>query len=237
MQNLDNLTSAQGNSLGEVLGCIDHPQDDLFIEIHGWQVRFMDGDGVAAALLSFFERWHNLKLEKESSTDLYQWHTEAELEQGILIASRGTIAKSLERLVKRGFVTIHRNPNPKYKFDKTRFFLFHPHAVNEAIAWLPEQKPLRGVKGFVYVIKAVSTHKIGVTSSPKERLKQISRKMNAQAEYVLLKESDDIYGLESKLHEIFREKRIEGEWFNLEPSDIEAIRVYCDRFAGVVEQW
>jgi len=117
-----------------------------------WQVIACDGDKCAALLLSFFEYWHNVKLEqrkqaivsndvaerhgdKRTQTEtLYQFHTEKELEDGLLgLYKRTRIRSALELLVDKGFISIHANPNPKYAFDKTRHFLFHADRVN---TWL-----------------------------------------------------------------------------------------------------
>ncbi|KKM96326.1 hypothetical protein LCGC14_1179210 [marine sediment metagenome] len=135
---------------------INHPPNESLIIIRQWQLIFCDGNEVAAALMSFFEYWHNIKLDiKDQSekankvavthgdeptydTSLYQWHTEADLIAGIQrIAKTGkTLSKGLDLLESKGIITIHKNPNPHYKFDKTRHFLFHPGPINE---WLKSE--------------------------------------------------------------------------------------------------
>ena len=40
--------------------CITHPPKDPLIMIRQWQVALCEGNTTAAALLSFFEYWHNL---------------------------------------------------------------------------------------------------------------------------------------------------------------------------------
>ena len=102
--------------------------------------------------MSFFEYWHNWRLQQSEKAgqanataqlhgdpatqdeSLWQFHTEAELVQGIchLYAAR-SLKKSLDSLQEKGVITISRNPNPRYKFDKTRFFQFHPDVLN---VWL-----------------------------------------------------------------------------------------------------
>ena len=129
-------------------GCISHPTSEPLIIIRKWQIEFCDGNQCAAALLSFFEYWHNIKLEQsakakqynkvsqmhgEPSTQdesLWQWHTEQDLEAGILIYRRESIAKALDLLKDKGIITISRNPNPAYKFDRTRWFLLNTEAIN-----------------------------------------------------------------------------------------------------------
>lgn len=142
---------------GEIMrtSIVNHPPDEPLIIIRRWQSVFCDGNEVAAALLSFFEYWHNIKIDMASQnrkanevaqqhgdvptadTSLYQWHTEAELIAGIeRIAKTGkTLTKSIDLLVAKGVITVHKNPNPSYKFDKKRYFLFYPEIIN---AWLAQ---------------------------------------------------------------------------------------------------
>lgn len=129
--------------------CIPHPASEPLIIVRKWQIEFCDGDVCAAALMSFFEYWHNHRLEASAKAraandvaemhgdartqdqSLWQFHTEEQLEQGILIYKRSSISKSLKLLVSKGVITISRNPNPRYRFDNTRFFLFHPEPCVE----------------------------------------------------------------------------------------------------------
>ena len=133
------------------VSCITHPPNEHFIKIHPWQIDACDGNECAAALLSFFEYFHNIKLEqalkakqandiaevhgdrRAQDETLYQFHSEGELERGVVIYKRRSMYDALKVLHEKGFVTVHHNPYNRYKFDKTRYFLFHPEAVN---AWL-----------------------------------------------------------------------------------------------------
>ena len=78
--------------------CIRHPESEPVLVIHQWQVRACDGNTCAAALLSFFEYWHNIKVEhrlkaaeandiaeqhgeaRSQDETLWQFHTEEQLE-------------------------------------------------------------------------------------------------------------------------------------------------------------
>ncbi|MDQ3254016.1 MAG: hypothetical protein M3R15_08935, partial [Acidobacteriota bacterium] len=133
------------------VSCITHPSNEHFIKIHPWQIDACDGNECAAALLSFFEYFHNIKLEqalkakqandiaevhgdrRAQDETLYQFHSEEELERGVVIYKRRSMYEALRLLHEKGFVTLHQNPYNRYKFDKTRYFLFHPEVVN---AWL-----------------------------------------------------------------------------------------------------
>lgn len=139
--------------------CIQHPTQDRLVVIRDWQIRYCDGHHCAAALLSFFEYWHNVRLDMKQKTrdtdattekhggngtqdeSLLQFHTDEQLRAG-LTGLYGTkkIREARRLLVDKGVVTEHANPNPRYVFDKTLFFLFHPEVVN---AWLAQHRLTR----------------------------------------------------------------------------------------------
>jgi hypothetical protein len=136
--------------------CIEHPTKEPLIVIRQWQIEACDGDTCAAALLSFFEYWHNIKLEtsakseqanrvakvhgEEGSQDttLFQFHNGEELKIGILgIYAERNIREAIKALASKQFISIHRNPNPRYKYDNTKHFLFNPDEVN---GWLQKYR-------------------------------------------------------------------------------------------------
>jgi len=78
--------------------------------------------------------------------------------------------------------------------------------------------------GFVYVIRGGPYYKIGCTTSPQDRFNQIQPKLPFETEVVCLIEANDMTGVEKVLHETFRKKRRNGEWFELDEGDVEYIR-------------
>ncbi|GEM_PF-6281394 len=136
--------------------CILHPKNEPMIIIRDWQIGFCAGNHCAAALLSFFEYWHNIKLEqryknkkandiaemhgdgRSQDESLLQFHTEEELEKGILIFKKDKIRDGIKSLQEKGVITVTKNPNPKYTFDRTKFFLFNPAVCSE---WLKKYYP------------------------------------------------------------------------------------------------
>lgn len=134
--------------------CISHPEREKLVIIRQWQIEFCEGNSCAAALMSFFEYWHNVKLDQsEKNTQfnnvaelhgdkrsqdegLWQFHNEKQLEEGILIYKRDTINKAIDLLVSKQVLLVSRNPNPHYKFDKTRWFLFRPEIIK---GWMKER--------------------------------------------------------------------------------------------------
>lgn len=132
--------------------CIKHPVHEPFLIKHKWQLEACDNDGCAAGLLSLFEYWHNIKLRSQikaeqanqvaemhgdaptQDTSLFQWHNTEELKAALFEYNEKRIRAGIELLKKKGFVSVHRNPNPKYTFDNTKHFLFHSEAVNDWLA-------------------------------------------------------------------------------------------------------
>lgn len=128
--------------------CIPHPPQDRLILIRDSHVKLMEGDACAAALLSFFIHWHDIKLatqeqarmandaaeqhgdERLQNESLYQWHTQEALAKALFgIFGRPALKSALKKLAERRYVSITRNPNPKHRFDATRHFLLDPERI------------------------------------------------------------------------------------------------------------
>lgn len=85
--------------------------------------------------------------------------------------------------------------------------------------------------GFVYVVKNHDTgfYKIGITNSLNNRLRQLTTQSGCKLSLVLMIELHYDYDeepslVESNLHLYFTNKRIVGEWFNLDLKDLLRIR-------------
>ena len=77
--------------------------------------------------------------------------------------------------------------------------------------------------GEVYLIKANNFYKIGATSNVKRRISEISTSIPFEISIITTITTDDMYKLEASLHDRFSEKRVNGEWFILEQSDVDYI--------------
>jgi hypothetical protein len=138
--------------------CIPHPPGEPLVIIRTWQVEACGGNHCAAALLNFFEHWHNMKLDNQQQAkslndvaekhgeprgqeeSLMQWHSLEALVDGVLgLYGRNLVQTAVKVLESLHFISIHKNPNPLYKWDKTNFYLFRPEAV---IAWLRANRGL-----------------------------------------------------------------------------------------------
>ena len=133
-------------------GCIQHPERERLIVIRQWQLDFCEGDKVAAALISFFEYWHNVKLDQLAQAkkknklgrkhglenpyeeSLLQYHSLEDLQEGIMgIGKLTKIKEARKKLKDLGVISEHKNPNKKYRFDQTIFYLFHPKICSDYI--------------------------------------------------------------------------------------------------------
>ncbi len=132
--------------------CVAHPKNTRIAILREEYLRICDNHVGAAFLLSFFEYWHNIKIAQsgkafaenniqekhgDSRTQneyLYQFHTQQEISESLLgSVGRPSIESGEKILIAKGFLTVHRNPNPRYKFDRTKYFMFYPEIVNSAI--------------------------------------------------------------------------------------------------------
>lgn len=143
--------------------CINNPANDTFIIIRTWQVEFCQGDHCAAALLSFLTYFHDLKVEmalknkrsndiaelhKDSRTQdesTLQFHSMEELMSKTLhLFGKNKIRASLELLESLRVISVHKNPNERYAFDKTKYFQLHPEVCNDWLKTFNSEQNHRG---------------------------------------------------------------------------------------------
>jgi len=78
--------------------------------------------------------------------------------------------------------------------------------------------------GFCYLIKlmglADSIYKIGFSTNPKRRLRDISGGLPFNIKVIKCKQDLFAFELEQSLHEMFENKRVKGEWYKLDKSDV-----------------
>lgn len=129
----------------------------MFITIRASYVKICNGNVTAAALISFFENWHNYKLQvirewkKEgshgSAPNTWQHHTGKDLEKGIFgLGRRHSIDQAKQQLSSMGVITIGRNPNYKFAFDATLHYQFQPDIVNNLLAFAENSTPGQDVE-------------------------------------------------------------------------------------------
>ena len=128
------------------------PKEKVLVIREGYTA-ICDGDIKASILLSILSYWHDVKLsmqdkniqankvaekhgeEGTQDTTLYQFHSTQELiDSSFGLLNQKTIVKAKQLLVEKGFISLHKNPNPRYTFDNTTFFMVYPDTVISALS-------------------------------------------------------------------------------------------------------
>lgn len=88
------------------------------------------------------------------------------------------------------------------------------------------RKPTYGQRaGYVYLLQSSTGHyKIGRTRNPEDRLRTFGVMLPFEVEYVCVIQTPDMFKLESDLHNLFSQKRVSGEWFSLDNTDVDHIK-------------
>lgn len=141
--------------------CIRHPEKSPYIQLFAWQVAFCQNNHCAALLLAYFISWHDWKLRNDQyyqrANDIAEMHSDGrphnenaylffstdQLIDGCMgLYGRKAVTEGLEFLVQLGVISVHKNPNPRYHFDKTKYFQFYPEICNQ---WISEHYPVCGL--------------------------------------------------------------------------------------------
>jgi len=87
------------------------------------------------------------------------------------------------------------------------------------------EREQKAYPGYVYLIQSpTGAYKIGRTKNPDDRMKTFGIQLPFEVQFVHLIETANMYKLERSLHKKFSSKRVNGEWFQLVPEDIEFIK-------------
>ncbi len=142
--------------------CLRQPENDHYLQIHAWQIRFCQDNRCAALLMAFFASWHDWKLKNDCyyqkanniaemhgdgrphNENAYLFFSTEQLIEGCLgFYGKKAIQEALNLLVSLQVISIHQNPNPRYHFDKTKYFKFYPEVCNRWLdqACQKEEKP------------------------------------------------------------------------------------------------
>lgn len=130
-------------------------KQSFFLIIRQDDLEFLDYNHCAAAVMSVFRNSHKWKLETDArnkkANDVAEQHGDARwlpedvsisftipelLERILHLFGRNAVMEALKLLEEKGVITIHSNPNQKYKYDQGRYFRFHPDAYAK---WLRER--------------------------------------------------------------------------------------------------
>jgi len=82
----------------------------------------------------------------------------------------------------------------------------------------------RTASGFVYLMQSGRHYKIGKTNSVGRREREFAIQIPIPPKTIHSIETDDPVGVESYWHNRFKDRRGEGEWFDLSPEDVRAFK-------------
>lgn len=94
-----------------------------------------------------------------------------------------------------------------------------PEAPKEILDATPDE-----ADGFVYLLKSGKYFKIGRTNKPDRRLYEIDLQLPEPIEHVHSIRTDDPSGIEAYWHNRFKDKRMKGEWFDLDAKEVKAFK-------------
>lgn len=131
---------------------VQAPDRNRFLKVHQWQSDFCGGDFCATMLLAHFQSWHDWKLNHDEyyakANNIAENHGDGRphCENALLFFStedlsdaifgaygRHAINKAIDLLVDLKAISIHKNPNVRYHFDRTRYFRFHVEILKQWI--------------------------------------------------------------------------------------------------------
>jgi len=146
--------------------CIRQP-GTRYIQIHEWQIKFCQNNHCAGLLLAFFIAWHDWKKQHDQyyrnindiaemhgedhphSQNAYLFFSMDELIEGCMgFYGKNAINEALKLLVSLKVIKISKNPNPRYHFDKTKYFKFFPDICND---WIVENYPVKNKNSSIKV--------------------------------------------------------------------------------------
>jgi len=104
--------------------------------------------------------------------------------------------------------------------------VIHAFTAPPKPAPVPQPKAKRRDPGFVYLLREINGahYKIGKTKNPESRAKTFGVQLPYSVEYECVINTPSMSVLETALHERYAHKRINGEWFALDPEDVEYIK-------------
>ena len=85
----------------------------------------------------------------------------------------------------------------------------------------------------IYLIKCDEYYKIGISSLPEERVKNIQTSNPHRVELIYKKDVISNRGFEKLLHKKYSSKRIRNEWFKLSLEDIKKIIYDIESFSWI----
>lgn len=131
-----------------------------------------------------------------------------------------------------GFEKFHFCPDcgEKINFEEIRERI--NKSIYKGLSELPKRTEKNGKRklkkyddGYVYLVKLDKHYKIGISISPDSRLQEFTL-LPYPLEDICIEKVNDYKQVEKELHKLYDDKRVRGEWFSLQQSDVENIIKY-----------
>ena len=137
---------------------------------------------------------------------------------------RTRIESALRELETQGYIKIIKEKK-KGRFQ-VQFIIFEKPQNNQALTTKQKHKNINESNfGYVYVIKMQNSYKIGITRNPDRRFNQFL-KLPYPIEEIMTVFVPDYTKKEEFLHYKYKDKNINGEWFDLSETDLDFIKEY-----------
>lgn len=144
------------------------------------------------------------------------------LVKSVLNCSLQKASDTIHELEQKGF--IERQNNSYETFHTSMWKLSNKWRKYKPTEENTAHTPLTN-EGFIYLVKLDKHYKIGKSVLPEQRLKEFTL-LPFPLEEICIELVEDYEQVERELHEQFKQKRVRGEWFELNQDDIEIIKKY-----------
>ena len=78
--------------------------------------------------------------------------------------------------------------------------------------------------GFIYLVHCEGFYKIGIATNLRKRVSNIQTSNPFKVTLVAYTKTENVFADELELHELFKDKRVRGEWFKLNDDDLFYLR-------------
>lgn len=91
-----------------------------------------------------------------------------------------------------------------------------------------EKEPKLKKSGHIYIMECGGKYKIGNSKNVEKRKKQLDNRPFPVSIIYKSPVIEEVYDIETMLHDVYKAKRISGEWFDLTDEDITEIKNYLE---------
>lgn len=100
-------------------------------------------------------------------------------------------------------------------------------AIKEISSRFKEQDRIR-FQQYIYLIRCGKYFKIGISGNPLKRAESIQTSTPYKTELLYAERFENATEIEKELHQLLKDKRVRGEWFELQKGDFSKIQEVFD---------